>query len=271
MPRVLPVSAALVVALALPALGPAQSAKPTPPGAKPAPAAPAPRKEQPVPFPVGETLTYDIGWSTYVTAGTATLKVEAKRPSFSSTAYYIVAESRPTPLLARLYTLYYKMDTLLDVYSLLPQRGSVFSQEGKRSRMKTTMFDRAARRAQYEIRTATSAKASVTVPAYTQDALSALYVVRSLPLKIGDRFTMPVSDNGKVYQVHMTVGGVEAVRTGIGSVQATKLTPTITGPDGSAGRAMAIWISNDARRLPVRLEAQLAVGTFTVILRQVTP
>ena len=30
------------------------------------------RIERPVPFKVGETLTYDVSWSSYITAGTAT-------------------------------------------------------------------------------------------------------------------------------------------------------------------------------------------------------
>ena len=87
-------------------------------------ARPAPKREQPVPFAAGEALVYDISWSTFLTAGTATVSVKEKKPSYGSTAYYIVAEGRPTPLLSKLYSLYYKADTLLDVYTLLPQRGS---------------------------------------------------------------------------------------------------------------------------------------------------
>ena len=62
---------------------------------KAAPAA-VPRAERTVPFRVGETLTYDVSWSSFVTAGTAVATVKEKKPSFNSTAYYIVAEGRPT-------------------------------------------------------------------------------------------------------------------------------------------------------------------------------
>jgi hypothetical protein len=254
----------LVAATLLPVAAQKAPARKTPPAA-------AAKKEQAVPFRVGETLTYDIGWSSYVTAGTATVTVQDKKPSYGSTAYYIVAEGKPTPLLSKLYTLYYKVDTLLESYSLLPQRGSVFAQEGRRSRMKTTLFNHAAKKAQYEIQTATLVKKEIAVPSYSQDALSSLYVLRSIPLKAGDRFNMPVADNGNIYKVQMSVGGVEAVQTGMGSVQAIKVTPVILDDKGTApGRGLAIWFSNDARRLPVRVEAQLAVGKFTLILRQAT-
>ncbi len=127
------------------------TAKPPAPGtaaARPAPA-PAQQDEHSVPFKVGETLSYDVGWSTFLTAGNATITVQQKKPSYGSTAYYIAAEGRPTSLLSSLYTFYYKVDTLLDVYSLLPQRGSVYAEEGKRRRMKATLFNQAAKKAQY--------------------------------------------------------------------------------------------------------------------------
>ena len=226
---------------------------------------PAPRVERRVPFAAGETLTYDVSWSSFVTAGTATLAVKEKKPSFGSVAYYIVAEGQPTPLLSKLYTLYYKMDTLVDVFSLLPQRASVFSQEGRRRRMKVTQFDQQARRAQYEVQTATLVRTTRAVPAYTQDPLAALYVLRTIPLKEGERMTMPIAESGTLYRITVTVGPRERVRTGLGTIDAWRVTPAIAG--GAQGaRGMVVWISTDDRRLPVRMETELAVGTFRLTL-----
>ncbi len=58
------------------------------------------RVERPVPFATGETLTYDVSWSSYLTAGTATSSVESKLPRLQSTVYKIVAEGRPLALIA---------------------------------------------------------------------------------------------------------------------------------------------------------------------------
>jgi hypothetical protein len=249
----------------------AQTAKqkapaPKAPAPKAAAPAPAPQKELPVPFKVGETLEYDVGWSSYVTAGTATLTVKEKKPSYGSTAYYIVAEGRPTPLLSKLYTLYYKSDTLMDVYSLLPQRGSLYSEEGKRRRMKTTLFDQKAKKASYQIETKTAVKNEFAIPAFTQDSLSAVYVLRSIPFKPGEKFTMPVAENGKIYKLQMQVGTAEPIKTGIGTVNGLKITPVIAAPTKDGPRAITLWISEDARRLPLKIEAQLMVGKFTITL-----
>ena len=240
------------------------------PAPKQTKAAPAPAREKAVPFKPGETLDYDVGWSSFVTAGTAEIVVKEKKPSYGSTAYYIVAEGRPTPIVAKLYTLYYKADTLLDAFSLLPQRGSLYSEEGKRHRMKTTLFDQAAKKATYEIETRTVVKKELTIPAFTQDALSAIYVLRSIPFKSGDKFNMPVTDNGQVYKVLMEVGAVEPVKTGIGTVNGLKITPVITGPDKDSPKGLAMWLSDDARRLPLKMEAQLLVGKFVITLSKAT-
>jgi hypothetical protein len=86
------------------------------------------------------------------------MRVQAKRPSYNSVAYYVVAEARPTPLVSKLYTLYYKADVLMDVYTLLPQRAGVYSEEGQRHQMKVTTFNNAARKATFEHVSAKSGK-----------------------------------------------------------------------------------------------------------------
>ena len=268
-------SGTLMLCLLATATGEAQAPKalPAPAAKAPAKAAapPAPKREMVVPFRAGEVLEFDVGWSSYVTAGTATSTVKEKRPSYDSVAYYIVAEGRPTPLLSKLYTLYYKADTLIDVYSLLPQRGSLYVEEGKRHRMKTTTFNQGTQRAKYEVQTATHVQRDLSLPKFTQDALSALYVLRSIPgLKPGEKVNMPVTDAGDLYKVQMQVTAVESLKTPLGTMNALKIVPAITMAKGEPPRGLVIWLSDDARRLPLKIEAQLAVGKFVISLRKVT-
>jgi len=256
----------------VPAKRTAQSKKAAPAKTAPAkPAAPpAPKVEVPVPFKPGESLSYDVSWSSFLTAGTATVTVRQKKPSYNSVAYYIVAEGQPTSLLSHLYSLYYKADTLIDVYTLLPQRGSVFSKENSRQRMKVTSFDQPAHTIHYEMKTTQLLRQDKPIPANTQDALSAIYQLRAMPLRPGMSVTMPISDSGTTYTARCAVGQAESVKTGIGYVQALKVTPVIAGPNGQAvGRGLAVWISTDGRRLPVKMSGQLAVGTFNLTLREV--
>src|SRR5678809_1236871 len=67
-------------------------------------------------------------------AGTAVARVVEKKASSGSTAYALVADGRPVPLVARFYPVYYKMDSLLDSFSILSLETSQYSEErgGKR-------------------------------------------------------------------------------------------------------------------------------------------
>ena len=105
-------------------------------------------------------------------------------------------------------------------------------------------------------------------PAGTQDALSAFYMVRTIPLKPGGRIEMPVCDEGTIYRLEAVVDGTDRVTTGIGEVKAWRIRPTLTDSAGRPqGRNLLLWISDDPGRLPVKIEAELAVGTFDLTLR----
>ena len=270
MKRIAPAVLAFVTLASLTLNAQRATRKPPAAAAKPAakPAA-APRAERTVPFAMGETLSYDVSWSSYLTAGTATTTVREKKPSFGSTAYYIVAEGRPTPLLSKLYSVYYKIDTLLDSFTLLPQRGSVYSEEGKRHRFKASQFDRAAKKVLFEYKADTTVKDTFATSAVTQDALSAIYVLRAIPLNAGDKMTMPVTDNGINYKVQFDAGALEKVRTPMGEQSALKVRLSVFDDKNQpVGKNIAIWMTQDPRHLPVKLQADLPVGSFNLLLRE---
>ena len=262
---VVTVGALGLTALASYTLGPQHVSRPS--RTRTAPLPPA-RTEQAVPFRVGETLTYDVSWSSYITAGVATMTVKEKKPSFNSTAYYIVAEGRPTPLVSKLYTLYYKIDTLVDAYTLLPQRASLYSEEGSRHRFKVTQFNRAAKQAHFESQSMNTAQTDFAVSPVVQDGLSALYVLRAIPFKFGDRMTMPITEEGQTYGLRLDIGRPELLKVPFGELSAIKVNPTLTDDSGKPfGRNMAIWLSDDARRLPLKIQAELSIGSFVLALR----
>jgi hypothetical protein len=230
----------------------------------------SPRKDAAVPFKVGETLTYDVSWSSFLVAGTAISRVLEKKPSFNSDAYYVVVEGRPTPLVARLYNLFYKMDTLLDSFTLLSQRGSLYSEEGASRTTTATRFDRNARRAFVERQTDKMEKVDFAVPPATQDGLAVLYALRGRAFKTGERFGTPVADSGSLYTVQVEVGALEPVSVPAGQFTAWSMKVGITDAQGQpVWRNNEVWISSDARRLPVKLQAELPIGHFVLTLREV--
>jgi hypothetical protein len=154
------------------------------------------------------------------------------------------------------------------VFTLLAQRGSIYSEEGGERQMRTTMFDRATGRAHFEYKGETTTQISHAVPPSAQDALAALYVLRTGPLKAGARTTIPVSDNGLVYRVQMDVTGQERVTAPIGTMSTWRVNPAIfDNQNQPVGRNYAVWLSDDPRRLPVKMQGDLPLGSFVLTLR----
>lgn len=230
---------------------------------------PAARAEKRVPYLVGEQLAYDVSWSSYLTAGVLTMRVESKKPSFGSTAYYVTAEAQTTGMVASLYSLYYKADTLLDSFTLLPQRGSVYSREGRRERLKITLFDQPRSKAQFQMKTASLVSKELSLPPLTQDVLSAVYVLRAIQPRSGDRLEIPVSDSGRIYKTTFVVGGVESVKRADGTaVAALRVIPDVRDESGRrTAAASVLWLSNDAALKPVRMETSLPVGRIVLALK----
>lgn len=232
------------------------------------PAAPATRVDVSVPFRVGETLTWDVSWSQYMVAGSAVSRVVEKRAVGNTSAYYIVAEGKPLPLIARIYSLYYKMDSLLDSATALSQRTSLYTEEGTRKHSVATTFNRGARRATFEVYAETPGRSEFAVPPDVQDGLATLYALRGRAFKPGERVTVPVTDEGMLYKTVFDVGAPEPIRVPAGSLTAWNLGITILDSSNQpVGNNIRAWISTDARRLPLRIQADLPVGSFILALR----
>jgi hypothetical protein len=226
-------------------------------------------KDADVPFKVGERLSYDVTWSTFLVAGNATAVVAERRTGTGSPAYHIIADGRPIPLLQRLYNVYYKMESMLDTVTLLPQRMSLYSEESGGRRLAATIFDRSRRKVLFELDDAgTPLKSELDVPPQVQDGLSAVYVLRAMNFTAGDRISLPITDDGLMYSVHADPVAREQLRVPFGTIEAWRVNVTVLDSAGQpAASAAAGWYSTDARRLPLKLQAKLPVGHFVLLLR----
>jgi hypothetical protein len=223
-----------------------------------------------VPFAIGETLTYDVSMTRFVTAGTATLTVRERRATGGGrAAYYIVAEARPSRLVESLYRVYYKAESFVDTETLRPTVATIFSDERGRTRRRLMRF-RPGNVADYEVQLRSNPvnKTEFKTQPSSLDPLSVLYVLRTMPLKPGESATVPIANNGKNYRMRVSVGSREQVRTGLGSLPALKLTPVIQDEAGKPAttRNLTLWLSDDARRLPLKMEVDLPVGSFALSL-----
>ena len=103
------------------------------------------------------------------------------------------------------------------------------------------------------------------------DLASVWYYLRlQKTLTAGTTFSVPISDAGRVYRIPVHVRERKTMKTLLGKVAVVRLEPEVFGSDrliGGKGR-LSVWLTDDARRIPVRGEISSDLGKLTITLKQ---
>lgn len=111
--------------------------------------------------------------------------------------------------------------------------------------------------------------AELDVPACVHDVISALAQLRATPHTANSEFTLPVSDGRKFAQVKVRRHGKERIKTESGAYDTVKYEAGLmNGVIYRRSGKMFFWLTDDDRRLPVRVRMQMSVffGTVTIDL-----
>lgn len=111
-----------------------------------------------------------------------------------------------------------------------------------------------------------------TIESPMHDIASGIYELRLMPLKVGQTFVMQVSDSGMVYKIPVSVRAREQQKTVLGNVWCLRIEPDIFGKGKLIERKgkMAIWLTDDARHVPVRTTVDTEYGRIDIKLKSVT-
>ena len=93
--------------------------------------------------------------------------------------------------------------------------------------------------------------------------LGVFYSVRTREtLTPGEEFAVPMVDGDKFYPARVQVGKKQKMFTPLGWFEVVPIYPIVSSSDLFRHRGkMAIWVTTDERRLPVRVETKIRVGT----------
>lgn len=252
-----------------------------------------PQREQrePLPFPAGEKLVYEVKISRfpiYATVGEVTFEYLGSQP-----APVIPGLSEPLPgaaddalihlragavskgLLTGLFNIdiFNRYETLVDARDFAARVSFKEAKESKRHTIETSVFDRAGQAVRYT-------RAEPDKPAAPPrekllprldgmaDVLSAFYFVRLQKLKAGRMLSFPVSNDGENYQFEIVIHKSEQLQTDRGKVKAIKLEPKLFGPGQLFSRPgeMWMWVTDDEGHVPVKMLAKTEDTTITVTL-----
>ncbi len=119
---------------------------------------------------------------------------------------------------------------------------------------------------------ATPRKMASVIESPMNDYASSIYAARLMPLEIGQDLVIQMSDLGFVYKVPVTVRAREMQKTAIGNVMCLRVEPDIFGKGKLFEREgkMSLWMTDDARRIPVRAVVETEYGKVDIKLKSYT-
>jgi hypothetical protein len=228
------------------------------------------------PFVDGENLTYE-GKISKIIRGIAVADLSftlQKDPKGED--YVVKAEAKSKGSLLKLFRFSFlqEMQTSIDSDDFRATRTVKHDVQKERVRNSEAVFDYRERRVTYvetdpnEPMRAPRRIAS-EIDDVSHDLISALYSLRLLPLAVGKSFRMSVSDSGLVYEIPVRVTAREQQRTIFGKQWCFRVEPQIFGTNRLIEREgdMTIWITDDARRLPVRSVVNSPYGKIDIRLK----
>jgi hypothetical protein len=232
-----------------------------------------------LPFETGETLTYEAKVSKFISGmdvAEVTFTVgDMKPPGILE----ISADARSKGTLLKLarYSFLYQFTSNIDTAAWRVQSTERVTAEKERQRTGEAKFDYQEKLVTYvEVDPANPMrpprKIASGIDENTQDVVSGIYSLRMMPLAVGKKFEVTVSDTGLVYKVPVRVTAREQQKTVLGKVWCFRVEPDVFGPGRmieDKGK-MTIWVTDDAKRIPVRSRIDTTFGRVEVKLKSMS-
>jgi hypothetical protein len=253
-----------------------------------------PDAAKPLPFEPSEELIYQADFSKlmlrgieiaefHFTAGRAPSNVNTRAADATATpAQNIIfkGDARARGWFRKLFNFdfHYTHESVVDASNFLILRTTKLDEQGKRVRESVAEFDRKADRVTWTERNpkdpnATPRVVTGTVRDAAYDFISAIYYLRTQPLAPGQSFQLALSDDGQTYHIPVKVSERRAMGSVVGKVQTLRLDIGLFGAghlvDDRQG-TMTLWVTDDARHLPVRARIDTDIGTLDIKLKKAT-
>ena len=206
-----------------------------------------------LPFKIGEQLNYQIflGQMTQP-AGTATFQVRARSNNFNRDGLLYTVHAQTTPA-QRVFVANDQISSYVDVKTLLPFRTELKLVEGRSRTNQILSINQ-----DHGVAT-TDQNQRIEIPVGTHDYLSFFYLARTFNLAPPRRNAVSLLVNNKPTTLVISSLKRETIQLGSQSISAIQvsLTTDDSQPDKFQLRG---WISDDRRRLPLRLTAMTELG-----------
>jgi hypothetical protein len=210
-------------------------------------------------MPVGQTFTYDVDWRLF-NAGTATIRVET---AGRETRVYATADA--AGVVSVLYHVHDTLESFLDPKTFCSRTLNKHTEEGRRRLNTNIVFDYTRGKSvldETNLRDNKPKHEENEIPSCVADVVSSPFYIASLPLTDNATYTFPLNDGGKTADVNVAVEGKEELKLTAGTFNTIRVrVMSNTGKLKDKGQ-LWLWLTDDARRLPVQMKARMFWGTL---------
>ena len=214
------------------------------------------------PFEPGERLVYKAKWF-FIPAGEAVLEVLPDASFNGHSAHHFVMSVSTNSLIDLIYRIRERQDSYTDpkVTQTLQYR---IKNTGDYPRDSIVFFDWSRMMATYV--NYDKPERPVAIQPGTFDPLSLVFAIRMHRLIPGDVLEFPVCDGTSVIHSTAIVASRETVTIGRDTYDTVLVIPDLSRVEniwsGRGEPSLRIWLTTDERRLPVKVESRIAVGSF---------
>ena len=227
---------------------------------------PVPEKtEKESAFKPGEWLKFRVhyGW---INASYATLQVKNSKVD-DKTVYHVVGKGRTTGIARAFFKVDDRYESYFDKEDYRPYKFVRKIDEGGYTKDVEINFDYDKDEAILNDKK-NKKKYNFTIQDSIQDLISAFYYVRDNyefdDLVIGEdiKLNMLYDDDG-IFQFKLKYLGKEILKTKFGKVECLKFRPYVqSGRVFKEQESLSLWVSNDMNKIPIRIKADIAVGSI---------
>jgi hypothetical protein len=213
---------------------------------------------------IPEKLVFELTW-TGIKAGTAVQEIVDGGDSIKVTSI-----ARSADYISVFFPVEDRIESILSKAQGsalgLPRHYRMKVREGKHRRDKEITFDQSKGKAYYTDNLG-GEKAVVDILPNTYDAYSSFYHIRTLKLEVGKSVFVNILDNKQLWNVEVQVLKKEKIETILGEVNTIVIRPLIKSEGIFEKKgAIDIWLTDDDRRIPVRMKTKVKIGSVTATL-----
>lgn len=212
---------------------------------------------------IPEKLVYDLSW-TGIPVGTASQEIRDEGGTRR-----IVSMARSNAWLSAFFPVDDRTESILAKTGDFPGEPRIFKmlfKEGSHTRDREISFNLSGKTADFHDRRS-GERVAVPITGDTYDIYSSFYFVRHQPLEPGKSFYIHVLDSKKLHRIEIRVLKREKVSVPAGEFNTVKVEPMVK-PEGvfEGKRGAYIWLTDDERRIPVKAQTKVRVGSVTAVL-----